>query len=249
MPADGVLAALVDLVLPAECAGCRATRVPLRSGVCAGCVAVLEGLSPHPVRPTPAPSGLPPCVALGAYEGVLRETVLSYKERGRHGLGRPLGALLAEVVVSAVVGGNVVAPDARHVGPRPVVLVPVPATARAARERHGDHVARLARHAARRLRSVNWPVTMVRAVRALPRPDSVGLDAEGRAAVARTAFQVNAEAIRRLRSVADRRTVVVLDDIVTTGATLAAIAGLFRDSGVSAAAAAVLAGTVRRRPV
>ena len=40
--------------------------------------------------------------SLGPYAGVLRETLLAYKERGRHRLARPLGALLAEVVAGAV---------------------------------------------------------------------------------------------------------------------------------------------------
>ncbi|HEY0698734.1 MAG TPA: double zinc ribbon domain-containing protein, partial [Micromonospora sp.] len=40
----GLWAELADLLLPAECAGCRAARVPLRHGVCAACVEALDGL-------------------------------------------------------------------------------------------------------------------------------------------------------------------------------------------------------------
>ena len=43
-------------------------------------------------------AGMPPCVAAGPYGGALRGVLLAYKERGRHRLARPLGALLAGAV-------------------------------------------------------------------------------------------------------------------------------------------------------
>ena len=213
-------AALVDLVLPAGCAGCRADRTRLRRGVCAACEAAVAALVPHLVRPVPAPPGLPPCAALGGYHGVLRELVLSYKERGRHGLAGPLGALLADVV-------------AAHAG-SPVLLVPVPGTAQAARRRHGDHVARLARHAASRLRSAGRPALVVHPLRAMPRPDSAGLDSTARAAAAATAFRVRPGRVARLRTLirSSGAEVVVVDDIVTTGATAAAVTARLAEAGV-----------------
>ena len=193
-------AALVDLVLPAGCAGCRAGRVPLRFGVCGECEAAVVSLVPHPVRPVPAPPGLPPCAALGGYEGVLRELLLAYKERGRHGLAGPLGALLAEVVAAF--------------GEAPVLLVPVPDTAQAARHRHGDHVARLAR----------------------------------RAAAAAQSFRVRPGRAAQLRSLTRSGTaqVVVVDDIVTTGATAAAVTAQLAEAGVAVRGVAVLGATARR---
>ncbi|NJP31967.1 ComF family protein [Micromonospora sp. HSS6-12] len=228
-----LVADLGDLVLPVECAGCRERRPGLRHGVCADCAAALDGLRPRPVRPTPAPAGLPPCVALGPYAGPLREVLLAYKDHGRHGLARPLGALLAEVVAVAV--GAV----------RPVLLVPVPDTAAAARARYGDHLGRLARHCAGRLRRAGWPVEVRRAVRALPRPDSVTLDSAGRAAAAETAFRVR----DRWAPVPAGAAVVVLDDIVTTGSTLAAVSRALSATGGSPAVAAVLAATEKRAPM
>src|SRR5947209_4748583 len=171
-------AGLADLVLPGTCAGCG-TGAP--GSLCRGCTAILEGLRAHPVRPTPAPDGLPPCVALGGYDGVLRDMLLAYKERGRHVLARPLGDRLAAVVAHGV-------RQAGYPDGTPVLLVPVPDTAAAARDRYGDHMRRLARRAAVRLNATGWPAGLVAAVRTRPRPDSAHLSAEGRAAEAAHAF-------------------------------------------------------------
>lgn len=233
---NGLLADLADLVLPVECAACRRTGTRLWQGVCPTCAAALATLHPVPVRPSPAPLGLPPCVALGTYDGGLREVLLSYKERGRHGLARPLGRLLATVVAAAA------GPD-----PRPVLLVPVPATAQAVRQRYGDHLWRMSRHVAARLREGGWPVATARPLRALPRPDSATLDSAGRAVAAATGFRLRPGQLAALRRMAAGRTVVLVDDIITTGSTLSAVAGLLAAAGVPVAAAAVLAATARRR--
>jgi predicted amidophosphoribosyltransferase len=228
-------AGLVDLVLPAGCAGCGAERVPLRYGVCPPCAEALESLAPGPTAPTPTPPGLPPCTALGAYDGVLRDVLLGYKERGRHGLAVPLGALLADVVAASLGGA-----------PGGVLLVPVPATAKAARDRHGDHMVRLARRAAARLRRAGWPAAVARPLRALPRPDSAELGAAERAVAAESAFRIRAGRVPGLRRVAAERAVVVVDDIVTTGVTLTAVSRELSSVDVQVDRVAVLAATQLR---
>ncbi|WKU04305.1 ComF family protein [Micromonospora sp. HUAS LYJ1] len=228
----GLWADLTDLVFPTGCAGCGRRDARLRQGCCPQCVRRLAALRPVPARPTPAPPDLPPCHALGPYAGPLREALLAYKERGRHGLARPLGGLLAEVVAASV--GEA----------RPVLLVPVPDRAAAARARYGDHLTRLARHAATRLRRAGWDVRTAVPVRALPRPDSVELDRAGRAAAAESAFRVRSGWAGRG---AGGRAVVVLDDILTTGATLAAVSRTLRAAGMTPYGAAVLGATQKRR--
>ncbi|MCG5468671.1 ComF family protein [Micromonospora sp. LAH09] len=231
---SGLWADLADLVLPTTCAGCRERRPALRHGVCPACVAALGALRPRSVRPTPAPPGLPSCVALGPYAGPLREALLAYKEHGRHGLARPLGALLAEVVAAAVGAA------------RPLALVPVPDTAAAARSRYGDHLDRLARHCAARLNRGGWAAQVHRPLRALPRPDSVTLDSAGRAAAAEAAFRPRSAAPGWPRAAGEAPVVVLLDDIVTTGVTLAAAARVLTATGWAPSAAVVLAATEKR---
>ena len=232
----GLLGDLADLILPGACAGCDAERVPLRYGACGDCAARLEALRPFRTAPEPSPPGLPVCVAVGGYEGTLRGALLAYKERGRHRLARPLGTLLA----TAVAG----------LAPResPVVLVPVPSTAAAVRERHGDHMARLAGHAARRLRAGGWHAEVCRPLEALPRPDSTSLTVAERRSVAVDSLRIRRARIGVLRRAALRKgTLVVVDDIVTTGATLAAVTGRLEEANVQVTGAAVLAATRLRR--
>ncbi|MDG4763939.1 ComF family protein [Solwaraspora sp. WMMD406] len=224
-------AALADLVLPADCAGCRSPGGRLRYGVCESCVATVRRLRPHPVRPVPAPAGLPPCVALGPYDGVLRELLLAYKEKGRHQLARPLGRLLGEAVAAAT--------DPRA----PLTLVPVPTTAAAARARHGDHLARLTRHAVRRLRFLGREVGVARPVGVRSRPDSAGLDSASRLAAARTSYHSRRVGLDFGGIHDPRRCVIVVDDIVTTGATLATVNRLLTAAGTPAYAAVMIAAT------
>ncbi|HCT79215.1 MAG TPA: phosphoribosyltransferase [Micromonosporaceae bacterium] len=232
----GLWGTLTDLVLPGVCAGCSATGERLTYDVCARCVSAVEALQAHPARPTPAPPGLPPTFALGEYGGELRELIIGFKDRGRHRLAGPLGALLAEVVAHAV-------------PPREaLLLVYVPDTRRAARERFGDHMRRLALAADARLRAAGRQSMVLRALAARPKIDSARLNSAGRAAAAREAFAPHRLGQALTRRAATRRTVVLLDDIITTGVTLAAAAELLAETGVDVAACAVLAATKRRMP-
>ncbi|GIE28897.1 hypothetical protein Ait01nite_019420 [Actinoplanes italicus] len=230
-----VLAELADLVLPGACAGCGAERVRLTYGTCVTCVVALETLRPRVASPTPPPAGFPACVAVGPYSGPLRGALLAYKEKGRHRLAGPLGALLAGAVAALA------PPD------RPVTLVPVPSTAAARRERYGDHMARLADHAARRLRAAGYRVNVVQPLRALPRPDSTSLETSERATVAVNSLRMTARIGVLQRDGGSRGTLVVADDIVTTGATLAAVARRLEEADMQVTGAAVLAATELRK--
>ena len=231
-----VLGDLADLVLPSPCAGCGAERVPMAYGVCAGCVALLEALRPFRTAPSPRPPGLPPCVAVGGYEGALRGALLAYKEKGRHRLAKPLGTLLATAVAGlAPRGGR-------------VVLIPVPSTAAATRERNGDHMVRLAGHAVRRLRAAGWDAQLTRLLQASPRPDSTSLTVAERAAAAESSLRIRPTRLGFPgHGASPAGTLVVVDDIVTTGSTLAAVTGRLKEAEVQVTGAAVLAATRLRQ--
>jgi predicted amidophosphoribosyltransferase len=208
----------LDWVLPARCAGCG------RPGdlCCTRCRAVL-GQPPRLAWPDPAPAGLPPPWTVAAYDGCCRELLLAYKERGQHGLCRALAVALGTAVAEAA--------------PLDALLVPVPSTPAARRARGDDVVLRLTRAAAGPRRVV--PVLRHRR-RVL---DSAGLTAGSRARNLHGAFGTrgNGDA-----AVAGRR-VVIVDDLITTGATVAEAARALREAGAHVLAAATVAATVRSR--
>ena len=200
-------------------AGLRELAFPAE---CAGCgrAGVVLCLTCTPRRPpirTTAADGL--CVSAAAdYDGGLRAALLAYKERGRRDLAAPLGALLGRA--TADLDG---------------VLIPVPSAPEAVRRRGGDHVRRLALTAARATdRSVEAAVELRRTVR-----DSAGLGIAARRANLAGAFTARPP-IRP----GDRA--VLVDDIITTGATLAEAARALSCAGWSLAGAAVVAATPRR---
>lgn len=230
----GLWSSLTDLVLPVACAGCGAAGRTLTFETCPGCVREVSALRASTVRPTPAPDGLPPCVALAPYDGALRELLLSYKERGRIGLARPLGSLLAEAVATVAERGE------------PVRIVYIPDTAAAARARYGDHMLRIARATRRRLSETGHKVTISAPLSARPRIDSTELGARERLVAAASAFAIRPAQLRALRQVADTGRTLLVDDIITTGGTVAAAARLLDQHGVRIDACVTLAATVRR---
>ncbi|MDT7539676.1 MAG: hypothetical protein QOI82_3261 [Actinomycetota bacterium] len=221
-----MLAALLDLVLPQPCAGCGGSD----AAWCLSCAAVLAAAAGSPLgrcRPDPTPAGFPPAAAAAAYAGAVRGALLAHKESGRLGLGRPLGRALAAAVACLTV-------------PDHVVLVPVPSSRSAVRQRGHDHALRLARFAAATLTAGGQPTRaqpLLVPVRRLG--DQSALDAAGRAANLAGAFGVR-------RDVAVAGQVVVVDDVVTTGASLVEAARALTAAGATVHGAATVAATIRR---
>lgn len=149
-------------------------------------------------------------LALAAYTGAARQLVLSYKERGRRDLAPPLGRLLADGVRQLPCSW----PSARE----PVWLVPAPSRARASRVRGGPHMLRLAEHCAAALAEAGQPAAVAPALRlAAGARDAVGLDATRRAANLAGHVLPDPTGAPPAGSA-----VVLLDDVLTTGATAAA---------------------------
>lgn len=207
---------LLDLLLPRRCAGCRRALPGARPPLCVACAGAL---APPPVRavPRPPPAGLPRVWTVAAYDAPVRDLVIAYKERGRVALSRPLGDALARAARPS----------------RPQVLVWVPSRRSAVRARGYDHARRLAVRAGAVLGVPAVPALVV----ARRLADQAGLSAAGRAANLDGAFRADP---RRLPALAGRR-VVVVDDVMTTGATLAEAARALGAAGIDVAGAAVVA--------
>ncbi len=204
-----LLDSLAELVLPRSCIGCG------RAGTswCRECLA--KELNPVLHRPDPCPPELPCLSTAASYSGSVRSAILAAKERDRRELDRPLGLLLAAAIGQWLMQGCERADAAQPIGP--VWLVPVPASPAARRARGRDHVADWTGWAVRALRAENIPAQRVSALRRRPGGlDSVGLGAEERADNLQGAFRLT----RDDRPSPGTR-VVIVDDIVTTGATLA----------------------------
>ncbi|MEW2417808.1 ComF family protein [Streptomyces sp. NPDC046866] len=223
---------LAGLVLPADCAGCGAARVVL----CAGCARALDGSRAGPVRPSPCPPGLPPVHAAAVYEGAVRAAVLAHKERGALALAGPLGGAVA-AAVRAGGCGSAAGPAAG------LLLVPVPSARRQVRARGHDPVRRIALAAAGRLRRAGVPVRVapvIRQVRSVA--DQAGLAARERRANLDGALGVRPGAQRLAAGVR----IVLVDDVATTGATLAEAARALGAGGLGpVAGAAVVAAPAR----
>jgi predicted amidophosphoribosyltransferase len=217
---------LTGLVLPVECAGCGRPRMEL----CERCRGLLGGAaSVRRVRPDPEPPGLPPVYAAGRYGDEVRAVVLAHKERGALGLARPLGWALATAALRA----GAAAPAA--------LLVPVPSARSAVARRGHDATARMAVAAARELRRQGVRARAVAALRQRrPVADQALLDAAGRLANLSGAIRVAGGA-----GLLPAAPVVLVDDLMTTGASLLVAAQAVTAAGGRVSGAAVVAGPYR----
>ncbi|WP_094294343.1 ComF family protein [Mycobacterium neumannii] len=207
---------MLDLVLPLQCGGCGAPSTRW----CAACAATLtvRAEDPHLVSPRVDPGV--PVYSLGRYAGPRRAVVIAVKEHGRNDLLRPLAGALRAGLSHLLTWGLL---------DTPLTVVPAPTRRWSARRRGGDPVTRIARTAVVDLPGVG--VVQALRTRALV-ADSVGLSTADR--------QRNIGGrVRVVRPVADE--VLVVDDIVTTGATAAESVRVLHTIGARVAAVLVVA--------
>ena len=218
----------LDLALGSVCAVCGR---PGRA-LCAGCRTELpRGASE--VRPEPCPYGLLPVRAAGEYTGALRALVLAHKERRRLALAAPLGDLVAQAVTSLL-------RDLGAEASRSVLLVPVPSSRAVVAARGHDPLLRTGRRATAALRARGVPARLVPLLRQVSRPlDQSGLTAEQRRANVADRFGVRPVPV-------PRGDLVVIDDVMTTGATLREAQRALEHAGHAALGAATVAATRRR---
>lgn len=219
--------AAVDLLLAQPCAGCGAARGD--GSVCRRCK---QSLHPRPasVLPRDPPPAFPPTVAALEYEHVVRRLLVTHKEHAGLSLARPLGLLLAAAVAAGLDDPA-----------RPVVLVPIPSLRRTTRSRGHEPVRRMALAAVAALGGESRMDVVLRHRRRVD--DQSHLSVEQRRANLDEAFSA-------IRSVAapSEAVVVIVDDVCSSGATLAAAAHALRCHGLPAARirAAVVASPALR---
>lgn len=212
-------AAILDFVLPLECGGCGAPDTRW----CAGCATALRVPTDQPGVVVPRIDPGVPVFALGRYAGPRRQAIVALKERGRTDLVPPLARAVA-LGIHHLIGWGVLT--------FPVSVVPAPTRWSAARRRGGDPVARIAATA-----TAGEPrLEVARALRATGAVrDSVGLTSVAR--------ERNIAGRVRLIGVPPRpgSEVLLLDDIVTTGATAAESVRVLAAASVRVAAVLALA--------
>lgn len=227
---------LTRLVLPVECAGCGA----LDEVLCAACFAMLTGPPRRCERWAPRldrMDGRPPTPvwALAAYVGPVRELVVAWKDRGRADL---TGALTAALAAGAADVARVL--SAARLAPLPLLVVPAPSSGAARRRRGADLVGLLAQAVAGSCEGAGVPARAVPVLAQRPgMRDQVGLGsrARGRNVDGRVRWRA------RMPVLAPGQPVLLVDDVLTTGATLAACERVVREAGGVVVGALALAAT------
>jgi len=221
--------ALAALVFSAPCPLCGAGGHGGR--ICGDCFAALPRLdegSGCAVCAEPLASDAGRCAAcrvgrafdsahaLGPFRGSLREAVLQVKYRGHRSLAHDLGRRVGVEIASSM--------------PELDVIVPMPLARRRQRERGYNQAARIAGGLASTL-GVRCSERLLRRVR----------DTESQARLTRAARLTNVQAAFRGSKRVAGRSVLLVDDVLTTGATADSAARALRVAGAASVHVVVLA--------
>ena len=207
-----VLESLVSLLFPPRCAFCGKPGV---RGVCPAC----EKALPYCKTPLHERAEIGACLAPLKYEGIVRDALLRYKFHGGQSSSAGFGGILAQAT-------------AEHFGGQFDLVTYVPVSKKRKQERGYDQSYLLAREMCRL-----WdtrPETLLQKMKNNPAQSSLTSREERKKNVAGAYAAVNEEKIRGKR-------ILLVDDILTTGATLREAAGVLRAAGAENVICATLA--------
>lgn len=223
-------AALVDFTFPLRCTGCGSWDTLL----CDGCRANLPAIAPPFCARCGAPqpdgplgvcpncmrnplTSLDAAVACYRFEGVIQHAIHDLKYRGISALAVPFGELLGAQLAERF--------------PAATVVVPVPLHPARQRARGYNQALLLARAAAAAAALPLWDDLLVRT---RDTPSQTALNAAGRRQNVRSAFACQ-------RPEVAGQGVILVDDVITTGATLDACAATLKAAGARSVWACTLA--------
>ena len=204
----------LDLLFPPRCAFCQEFGV---HGVCPSC----EKSLPYTDVPCCTGAGFGVCVSPLLYEGIARESILRFKFRGGKGNAEGYGRLLAQSVAEAFSGEF-------------DLVTWVPISAQRKRERGYDQAYLLAQETAKL-----WdtePVQLLTKTRHNAAQSTLNSASARRANVLGVYETCNASAWKG-------KNILLIDDILTTGATLAECVRVLREDGAKNVVCATLART------
>jgi len=202
--------------------------------------------SAHPgggrqARPSPCPEGCPPTWAATPYDGVARAALVAYKDGDRRDLRSVLAPMLTGAMTMALVTDPTLV-AALASGRRPVLVVPVPSAPAAVRRRGDAPLEVLTRAAAGRCGLTDSELAVSSVLRLRRRvADQSGLNHRQRAANLERAMQVG----QGKEAVVRGADCLLIDDVMTTGATLVEASRALREGGADHVVAAVVAATQR----
>jgi ComF family protein len=229
---------VIQLVYPAVCAGCEAVVADPAADFCPDCAGAITADPYHTCRRCTSnvgefanvSAGCPRCrderfqfdaaLRLGPYDGRLRDLILSMKHRAGEGLAEAFGRLWAEHHADRF--------RALRIG----VVIPVPLHWWRRFRRGYNQAETVAAAIARHLGAEHRP-RWLRRIR--PTASQVGLSDSERRTNVRGAFRADRGA--RLPGA----TVLLVDDVLTTGSTASEAARALKAAGARAVYAAVLA--------
>ena len=221
---------VADLTLSRACVACG----EIGSLLCSACEASLIRVHRHEIAqwgtpPSHQQAGAGPVVVASTYDGAAKRVIIAHKEHGVLGLTPVLGSMLA-VSIAAL-------------GEGPFAVVPIPPHRDAVRRRGIDTLGAIADRATGELRAAGWCANAVPLLRR--RADGgrhVGRSAPERRAAVQDTMAVDARMISRLVL---GEGLIVVDDVVTTGATVWEAVRTLWASGLAVEGIAAVAGTER----